>query len=533
MEPTFVETDDDLPKKVDYVVAAALAHKTALLRLRNWLRCPLLQLPTETFVQILSYIMEDPEHPHAWRPIFSTCYRIHTTMSTTTDLWRKADFSVDRTAHLAFARSAGNLHEITVAFWSGDNELDWSTQAAMDFCRDNLVLNGYGLHTVDITGFPPDVPHWSWIFERPLPRLNRLKIHFFPSDEDAPFMPAPVDIQLPTDLPLRVLDLQNAKLPWSSNLFTGLTELHLDFSNCHTSTEIPEDDLLRILSASPRLERLSLVDLRPTVPGMDEPQLAPTRTIRLPSLIFLKVDHLPEIVAPILSHLDTPAIASFEIHSQVSNWEVELYLDSYFPDDHLLDRVLPNPPIFEVWTRVGGGFEDSMIVKIGSAEMRFDFDMDERDLACANIMACIHPFVPTSVTTIELGYTGLDEEGWSEFFSVRPEIRSIESTKDIWPPATSDTLWDALSATSTDTVPLCPKLESVSIYHIPDPASLLNCLRSRKNAGCVLRRLKLWGVDGAVAKEFSSLVEELQILSKPVRPTERVRLASMDQPDMC
>jgi len=275
VESTFAETDD--PWKFEDEVAAALVHKTKLLRLRNWLSSPLLRLPAETVFQIMSYIMEDPKStPPVWRPIFSLCYRIRATMCATTELWRKADFVSDVVAHFAFERSMGKLQEITIDFEAWAHRHEGFTQIALDHCRDHLVLHGDNLHTVDISGFPSDMAHWSWIFERPLPRL-RLKIYFFSSEgNDANRLGNPVGLQLPTDLPLRVLDLRNAKLLWSSSLFAGLTELHLDFSDCNPFVGIPEDELLSIFAASPQLERLSLLDLEPTMPETDDAQLAPT-----------------------------------------------------------------------------------------------------------------------------------------------------------------------------------------------------------------------------------------------------------------
>ena len=532
MESIFTETEDSWSEKLETEVVATLVHKTKLLRVRNWLCCPLLRLPAETVIQILTYIMEDTEDPHAWRPIHSSCYRMNTTMNTTTDLWRKADFTLDRTSHLKFVRSMGKLQEIRVDFCPWENQSEWTTQEAMNFCRDNVVLNGRALHTVGITGFPSDIPHWSWIFERPLPRLHRLKIHFVPSDDDGPNpLATPVVLKLPPDLPLRVLDLCNARLPWSSNLFAGLTELHMVFSDCDPFVEIPEDELLSILVTSPQLKRLSLVELTPIGPDMNVTQPAPTQIVRLPSLTFLKLAHKPEFVVRILSLLEIPAITSFEIHSLMSDWETDVFVDLCFPDDHLPNRVFPNPPVFGVWDKTGYAYEDSLMVTIGSAKMQFDFDMEELEPACYNIMTCIHPFVPPSVTTLRLGYSGLNEEEWTDFFSAHPEVRSIECTESGWDPV-SESVWEALSPTGPAEVPLCSKLESISVYNIPEPTPLLNCLRSRKNARGMLRHPKLWGVDDMVAREFRSLVEEFQVLSKSVSPAAKVCLVPTDELDM-
>ena len=532
MQPTFVKTEDAALEKSENEVTVALLHKTELLRFKNWLRSPLLRLPVETITHILSYIMEDMEHPHVWRPTFSTCSRIHTIMCTTTELWRKANFTLDRAAPAAFVRSRGNLQEITVDLARGSWRDEW-TRKALGICRDNLAFRGDKLHTVDLCGFPTDVVHWSWIFERPLPRLRNLRIHFTAQfDEWNGRSPSnPVVLELPTELPLQVLDLRNAMLPWSSSLFTGLIELHLAFGDWGASVEISEDELLGIFEASPQLERLSLEALTPKIPTIDgQPQYTPIRIARLPNLVFLKLDDPPEYFGYILSHMDIPAITSLEIRSQLSFWEVERCLGFFFPDDRLPNRLFPNPPVFEVWPASGDGMYNSLNINVGSTKMQFDFDIEDTETSYNAVMTYIHSLIPSSVTNLRLDYSELDEEEWEVFFDSHPEVRSIESTESAWDPV-CDSLWDVLS-TGPGRTTLCPNLESISIFKIPASTSLLDCLRNRKNAGFGLMHLKLWGVGEELAGEFRLLVEELQVFDKPVDPWDKVCLIPMDELDV-
>ena len=420
MESIFVKAGDATLEKIENEVAAVLIHKTELLRFKNWLRSPLLRLPAEIVTHILSDIMEDIDHPYDWRQVFTTCHRIHTIMCTSSELWWKADFVLDKGAHLAFARSMGNLQEITADFRTFGDWQEGHTQNAVDFCSQNMVLYGHKLHTVNICGLPSDVVHWSWIFERHLPRLHHLKIHFFAPVGGRGSLSDPVVLELPTDLPLWVLDIRNAMLPWSSNLFTGLSELCLDFSDCDALVEISEDELLGIFDASPQLERLSLTDLTPS-----NPVAAPTRTVQLPSLTFLRLDDVPQFIGYILSHMNIPAIASLDVHFQLSFWEVEESLDAIFPDDRLPNRLFPNPPVFEVRPERVGGAYDSLKVKIGSAKIQFDCDTDDAETSFTEIMSCVHSLVPASATTLRLDYSGLDEGEWVEFFGLHPGVRSI------------------------------------------------------------------------------------------------------------
>jgi len=532
MAPTFVMTDDATLERTENEVAATLVHLKKLLHLKNWLRSPLLRLPTETIVHIISYIMEDAERPSVWRPIFSTCYRIHNIMSTTTELWRKADFTSDRLAQLAFARSQGNLEVIIANLLTEDRLWNEYTRIALGFCRDNLVLRGHRFHTLDFCGYPSDVTNFLWILERPLPRLEHVRIHFSPPEErGGSFMRDPVVLHLSADLPLRVLDLCNATLPWSSYVFTGLRELHLDFTECDSFVEISEEELLGIFDASPRLESLSLLQLIPKYRVVDnQPQSTPTRIIKFASLACLDLDCFPSHVGYILAHMDTPAITSLKVHAEFDLWEIESALDDFFPDNHLPDRLFPNPPIFEVCPDYGDGIYDSLKVRIGSSHIHFDFDMDEKKAASDTIMACILPLVPSSVTTLILDYSDLDVEEWTDFFWSHPEVRSIESREQ---EPVSESLWDALSPAGPYAIAPCPKLESISLVKERASTPLLNCLLNRKIAGYGLRHLRLRKADDGLVEELSHSVEELQITNVPDEPMQWVRPVSMGSTDHC
>jgi hypothetical protein len=184
------------------------------------------------------------------------------------------------------------------------------------------MLNGHKLHTFGLCERPSDVSYFSRIFERPLPRLNRVKTYFFPPSKDNDLAWSElVDLQLPTDLPLRLPDLRDATLPWSSNIPTGLGELHLDYRDCDPTVEMSEDRLLGILDVSPQLERLELLELM--LARDDPPRHAYTRIVQLLRLVFLEFDTPAASVACILAHINIPAVASLEIRSQIRAWEAE------------------------------------------------------------------------------------------------------------------------------------------------------------------------------------------------------------------
>ena len=510
---SFAKTDSATLKKVETEAVSVLIHLKKLLRIKNRLRSPLLQLPTETIIRILSYNME---YHFEWLPSFGTCHYIHWIMRTATELWWKVDCAWPRIARIVFARSKGNLQAIVARLDPREyNSQYHEAWEVLDHWRDTQVLHSYRLHTLELRGASSDITHFSWIFERPLPCLRHLKIHFFgplgddPEDELELPIPEPVTPNLPMNLQLRVLDLSNATLPWSSNAFAGLNELHMSFRDCSAVVEISVDELLGILNASPRLESLSLVQVRVKIPITNgEPQFDRTRIVQLPRLTSLKLDNYPEFVGYTLGYMDTPAINSLEIRSYILPTEISWSLRLFFLDHRLPNRLFPNPPVFRVGFTNDNETFASIGVTIGAFEMQFDFELDVEEEIRSLIVASILPLVPPSVTALDLRSVKLSEQEWREFFRLHPEVSSIYFSKSYMQRPIPELLWDALSPAGPDEAPLCPKLDSISSFA---STPLRNCLLNRKNAGFGLRYLEFGSLDPKLVGEFSLLVEELNI----------------------
>src|ERR1700753_237253 len=149
MTPSLVKAGDTWHNsKADSEVAAAVIHLRRLLRIRNRLRSPLLRLPTETIVHILSYAVEDTEHPPAWPPIISICHHIRDIMCSSPELWRRADFTSDKLARFVLERSQGSIEIITTDFSAGDDRRSENVRNTWRFCRDNMVLNCHRLRAL-------------------------------------------------------------------------------------------------------------------------------------------------------------------------------------------------------------------------------------------------------------------------------------------------------------------------------------------------------------------------------------------------
>lgn len=321
-----------------------------------------------------------------WLSIFSTCHHIHKIMRTATELWWKVDCAQPRIARIVFLRSEKSPQAMIIRL----NLWDSDSQRVVDHWKKKRALNGYRLHTLELYGTPLDIPRFSWIFERPLPRLRYLRIYFSrPLDDEGNELPTsnsatsrlpvalqlPTTLQLPTNIPLRVLNLCNTTLPWSSNLFIGLRKLHLDFTGCDDAVEISVDELFRILDASPQLESLSLMQLGLRKPiGNNTRQPNYVQIVQFPNLTFLGLENSPEVIGLIMIHIDIPAITCLRIRSLVVPQNVAWSLDLLVPGVRLQTRLFSNPPIFQVTSADTDEPPDFMLVDIGSFKIWLDFD---------------------------------------------------------------------------------------------------------------------------------------------------------------
>ncbi|KAF9644293.1 hypothetical protein BDM02DRAFT_3122117 [Thelephora ganbajun] len=501
-------------KKIETEVATVLVHLKKLLRVRNQYRSPLLRLPTEITIHILSFVMENMGSSPVWRSIFATCYHIRTIMCNATILWRKVDLSLGRAAEYVLMKSKGNPLEVVARFNPGDELGTVQRGSVLLHWKDQWVHQGCRLRALAFYGPPSSLPRLSWIFEMSLPCLDRLKFHVIPGIHDD-VMSNPIPLQLPTGTPLRELDLRNVTLPWSSDLFTGLRELHLDFRDVTVS--IMEDELIRIFEVSPRLESLSLLHFKEVIPADGHQQLSPKRIVRLPALTLLELDNDPKVIGYTLACMDTPALASLKIRSRTSNWDAARSLNYFFPDNRLPKELFSDPPVLKVWRPDQLEEIPFLGFGIGSLEVHFEIDVGDAEATHCATAACFQ-LVPPSVTTLKLESVELDIEEWRKFFRSHPEVRSIKCT-DFHGGPMSRSFWDALAPEEHRyQAILCPRLEYIHCKMYTDEAEQLKlltiCLWHRRSAGFKLRHLKITEPKGwahTVADIIDSMVEVLEI----------------------
>ena len=532
--------DDASFQKTEREFVAALAHMKKLRRLKNRLCSPLLRLPVEIIVRIISFIMAELDsfsNIQPWIPIYSTCYHINRIMCRATDLWWRVNCAYTKTAHLMFLRSQANPQVILSDLREMENKKFLDFKYTLDFWRTKRGFNGNRLHTLEFYGSLWCFERFSWIFERSLPRVRHLTINIVDPFEDNGTRPSwePADLELPTDMPLQVLDLRNIVLPWSSHfpLFNRLRELSLDLRDCGSAMAIPEDELFGIFDASPQLERLSLLQVGHEVPVRNGRQLPPKRILQFPKLTSLSLENDPTVVKYTLEYMDLPVIKYLKIRSFIS-WDVAHTVDDlFFPNDRLPVRLFPNPPTLAV-----NNFLDlngrTIGIDIGSVGLVLCFPLGQGERGRRIIMSHIPQLVPSSLVALKLDleHADLEEQGWRDFFISHAEIRSIECNEHS-NHSTSKALWKALSATGEEGVGVpCPGLESISmtlLEHAGDVSlsALADCLQSRRGAGFKLGRLRMLDDRGYLADiegfhlKFCPLVEKAEACKTGIRQQVR------------
>ena len=266
-------------------------------------------------------------------------------------------------------------------------------------------------------------------------------------------------------------------------------------------------------------------------------RLPPERTVQLSRLTFLLLANSPEVVGYILAHMDIPAVAALEIYAKISDGDAAQALGLLL-DDRLPKRLFSDPPVFEIGNRIARAETHDMGCNIGGFEIKFQSSRHS-NLSQNAFVVCI-PLVPSFVTTLQADSSEFDQEVWRELFRSHPEVRSI----GCYGTGTQyRSLWDALSPVrGQNPIVSCSNLESIHFEAAAENSKaqlmpLLTCLRDRKTAGFMLRRLNIDddgkpGEAHLMAEDFRPLVEVLEVTFPPIE-IQRVSSILTHGADIC
>jgi len=451
---------------------AAYIEHIKKLRARNLTRSPLLRLPYEIVVRILLFVTYNGKPTPACTTVLPTCYYLCQLILSTPELWGGIYCSPAEAIFRRFEMAAWSPTEIHVPYGHPEEVVG----AALDGVRDASQLRRDRIHTLDFRGTASLWPHFSWIFDEPLPNIKHLSISAENTGIAIPLMDS-------IGKPLETLSIHNVGIPPSLRHFCSLKNLRIGHSSACDFTMY---QLITLLDSSLCLETFSLEHARSNDLLHDYSQ--PKRVATLPHLNSLKLSAPTSEIVYILDHLSLPAIDSLTLDSsdlgcsRFTSSGTKVIMGGFLLDRHALGN----------WTK---------------------------------LLSATYRMVPLSVTELEIARDTVDERNWREFAERRPGVRSIVSSYEPRNCGLSKGLWCALSPDHRrhPTV-LFPKLESITLKaeHLSMiPTAALCCLRMRSDAGFKLKRLEVQGTGklrnvGRKAEDFRPLADEFVYSEAPI-----------------
>lgn len=237
--------------------------EVAALRLRNDQQAAILRIPGEILVSILRQVIKtSPGYQEAVQLITSVCYHLRILVFGTPELWGFVSMR-GTLGPLFLQRCEGNPISVVPYFMEGDLLGSTRILTCLNYWKRIPNLHLTRVELIEFCGTRENFTAVSWIFNYYMPNLETLTLAsgalvkgiILPLEED----PEVWNINPSTQRTLKDVHLQQIFIPWGSNIFYGLSTLHLDYRGFTPgATSIPMDAFLEVISRSPRLEKCSL-----------------------------------------------------------------------------------------------------------------------------------------------------------------------------------------------------------------------------------------------------------------------------------
>ncbi|KAF9646633.1 hypothetical protein BDM02DRAFT_2989356 [Thelephora ganbajun] len=261
----------------------------AALRLRNSQHAAILRIPSEILVSILRQVIKTSSgYLNAMQLIISICHHLRVIVFGTPELWGFITMSKS-IAPLFLERCQGNPISVVPFFMEGKLEGNGKILNCLNYWKNMPNLHLTRVELIEFCGTYEEFTAVSWIFNYHMPNLETLTLASgtivtgrLDLDEDVEVW----NVSPNTRCTLKDVYLQQIFIPWWSNIFYGLSTLHLDYRGfIPGAASIPMDPFLEVLSHSPRLEKCFLSFVIPQCHSKEVLRdIRPTRIIELPLL---------------------------------------------------------------------------------------------------------------------------------------------------------------------------------------------------------------------------------------------------------
>jgi hypothetical protein len=290
-------------------------------------------------VLILRQVVKtSPDYEEAVRLITSICHYLRVFVFATPELWGFVCMSTSL-GPLFLERCQANPISVVPYFFETDRSGHARIYNCLNRWRNMPNRRLTRTELIEFSGTRENFAAVSWIFNYDMPNLETLTLAsgsmvtgtILDLDED---MEVEVwNINPSTRRTLKDVFLQQIFAPWGSNIFYGLSTLHLDYRGfVPGATSIPIDEFLEVLSHSPRLEKCSLYF---SIPHCHSKELLqdtrPTRTINFPLLEELALFDNTLNVAYLLRHLHFPTTTKTVLRVDTPPDQLDGLLSTLFP----------------------------------------------------------------------------------------------------------------------------------------------------------------------------------------------------------
>jgi len=323
--------------------------EVAALRFRNSQYVAILRIPGEILVATLRHVIKtSPDYQEAVRLVTSICHYLRTLVFGTPELWGFVSMR-NSLGPLFLQRCQGNPISVVPYFMEGDPVANTRIRICLNYWKSMPNLHLTRVELIEFCGIYEDFTAVSWIFNYYMPNLEVLTLSsgamamevMLDPEEDTEVW----DVNPATQRTLKDVYLQQIFVPWESNIFYGLSTLHLDYRGfIPGATSIPMDAFLEILSHSPRLEKCSLYFAVPqcrSKESLPDTSLRPTWTANFPLLEELTLFDETLNVAYLLRYLRFPTTTKVLLKVATPPDQLEDLLSTLLPPNssHAIDGV--------------------------------------------------------------------------------------------------------------------------------------------------------------------------------------------------